>query len=386
MGKVSESKPLYMYVVLCSQLRWTSLLNNKYFFRLSLVVILWLCFSSVSAKSPEDDRSVMAKSTDTVIRCPKHSFQQYQTKDSLGRDITFYISEPLSTRKAVPLVVYINGSGGDSVFSKDKRGNVQCSPAYDTLLRPMQNRARLLIVEKPGVKLFAEAKPFGTMIGCSEEFLREYTLDRWTEAINAAIAAGRSLPGIDQDKLLVVGHSEGGQVAPHVAAKNPKVTHVANLAGGGPTQLFEMMIFAQEGARQQHKTKNHADEVASSTKATDEIIRQWKEMQADKDSFSKFWNGHTYKRWYSFCANSPIDDLLNCSAKAYLVQGTADTSTPVVSFDVMQAVLLAHNRPFVAERIDGANHGLKIMHGKTIVCDRRPEVMARIVNWFLALI
>ncbi len=199
-----------------------------------LLLILLLCLSATSALAAGDKRAP-AKQTGTVIQTDKHSFGQYQTEDSLGRTITFYVSETVPNSAAVPLVVYITGSGGDSVFSKGDGGKILGVEDYESLLAVINSRARLLIVEKPGVQLFAEAKQPGTALGCSEDFLREHTLDRWTEAINAAIEAGRMLPGIDQHKLLVVGHSEGGQVAPHVAASNPSVTHVADIAGGGPT-------------------------------------------------------------------------------------------------------------------------------------------------------
>ena len=46
---------------------------------------------------------------------------------------------------------------------------------------------------------------------------------------------------MDAARTLVIGHSEGGIVAAYVAAKLPKVTHVASLAGGGPTQLFDFV-------------------------------------------------------------------------------------------------------------------------------------------------
>jgi pimeloyl-ACP methyl ester carboxylesterase len=333
-----------------------------------LLIILFVCCFAVHAEANRNDPAPAAKPTGMVIPYQPQSFQQYQTTDKLGRTITFYLSQPDPAFATVPLALYIGGSGGGSLFSKDAHGAIHGNPNYEFILDLLRKRARLLIVEKPGIKLFEEPKQWGVSEGCSEEFLREHTLDRWTEANSAAIEAARTLPGIDQRRLLVIGHSEGGQVCTHVAAINSHVTHVASIAGGGPTQLFDMIYNAQ----------------ASGDSQAEEITNAWKDIEANKDSYSKFWAGHTYQRWYSFCTSSPLNDLLKSSAKAYIVQGTADTATVPVGFDVMRAELLAHNRPFVAERIVGGNHGLKVMQGKKVVADKYPEVMTRILDWFFA--
>ncbi|HEX6838567.1 MAG TPA: hypothetical protein VF334_18445 [Polyangia bacterium] len=95
------------------------------------------------------------------------------------------------------------------------------------------------------MKFLDESKHLGTAEGCSAEFLREHMLSRWAEAVAAAIRSAVKLPEVDPRRLLVVGWSEGGIVAARVAADHPRmVTHVASLAGGGPTQLFDLVVAA----------------------------------------------------------------------------------------------------------------------------------------------
>lgn len=303
-----------------------------------------------------------------------YSFEQNKTTDKFNRTITFYVSKQQSSRK-LPLVVFITGSGGGSVFIK-KDGEIDESVRYRTYLDKINGRARLLVVEKPGVDLFEEPKRWGSAEGCSEEFLQEYTLERWTEANNAAIKAALKLPETDTSKLLVVGHSDGGQIATHVACTNPQVTHVASLAGGGPTQLFDAIYGASQSPGDGNDSNNN------STDAVNKILKVWQDIQANPNSVTKFWMGHPYLRWSSFCASSSMEDLLHCKTKAYIVQGTKDTSVPVVSFDVMRAELLAHKREVVAERIEGADHGMKIKTD-TIEINELPNVIGRIMEWFL---
>jgi pimeloyl-ACP methyl ester carboxylesterase len=91
----------------------------------------------------------------------------------------------------------------------------------------------------------APANP-GSALEGSPEFRREHTLPRWVEAVNAALRATHRLEDVDWTRTLIVGHSEGGTVAAHVAAANPLVSHVAVLSSSGPTQLFDLIELASQ--------------------------------------------------------------------------------------------------------------------------------------------
>jgi predicted esterase len=86
------------------------------------------------------------------------------------------------------------------------------------MLRQARGRARIVIVEKPGVRFLDVAQDPGSALGASAEFLAEHTLERWSEANITALRAALQLPGADRARVLICGHSEGGNVAAHVAA------------------------------------------------------------------------------------------------------------------------------------------------------------------------
>lgn len=310
----------------------------------------------------------------TPLKWLEYSFEQYQTVDALKRTISFFLCLA-TTDKKLPLVTFIGGSGGGSAFKK-KGDEIVGTSRYPLYLEKIAGRAHFLVVEKPGVKLFEEPPQYGMAQGCSDEFLYEYTLDRWTEANSAAINAASTLPEIDEARILVVGHSDGGQVATHVAFMNPAITQVASLAGGGPTQLFDATYFRSVATAPEQMGS------ASSTQRIEQVLSEWAKIQADPDSISKFWMGHPYRRWSTFLRSSSLEDLLGCTARAYIVQGSEDTSVPVISFDVMRAELAARNRKVLAERIEGADHGLRIQT-QAGVQDELPAVLERIMNWFL---
>src|SRR5262249_17911793 len=138
-------------------------------------------------------------------------------------------------------------SGCASVFS-ERDGKVS-GGLQNLLLAAAEGRLRVLVVEKPGVAFGDRPKDPGSALEASAEFKREHTLLRWVEAANAALRATQRLHDVDWTRTLVVGHSEGGIVAAHLAAANPLATHVAVLSSSGPTQLFDLLALASQAKK-----------------------------------------------------------------------------------------------------------------------------------------
>jgi dienelactone hydrolase len=300
-------------------------------------------------------------------------FHRYTTTDTLGRTITLYLSAPPANGTRLPVVLFIQGSGCQSLFRKvgDRIGG-----GYHTLLaQEAQGKARVLAVEKPGVNyLDAPARP-GSTQGASETFLREHTLPRWAEANAAALRAAWALPDVDATRTLAVGHSEGGIVAARVAAEVPQVTHVATLAGGGPTQLFD---FVTNAAR-----ARPGDQPGDAEKRAQAVYDAWTQIRQDPESITQFWLGHPYRRWSSFLGHSVTGELLRGQARVYAAAGVQDAVIPVAAHDALVAELRAHGRDVTAERLEGADHGFRT----EAMPQGSPEGMraggGRVLRWFL---
>jgi pimeloyl-ACP methyl ester carboxylesterase len=302
-------------------------------------------------------------------------FQRYTVKDSFNRKITFYLSLPSKNEGKQPVALFIQGSGCQSLFKK--QGEKVTGGYQNILLREAGGRVRILVVEKPGVNfLDAPARP-GTAAGALVEFLKEHTLPRWAEANIAALRAVWTLPGIDAANTLVIGHSEGGIVAARVAAELPQVTHVASIAGGGPTQLFDL---AEIRGRDRPD-----DKPGDGERRVRDVYYEWANIQKDPDSISKFWLGHPYRRWSSFLKQSVTEELLRTKARIYLAQGTSDTSVSVMAHDVLVAELQARGRDVTAERIEGADHGFHTQEMPIGSPEGMRALFGRVLGWFLAV-
>ncbi len=304
-------------------------------------------------------------------------FERFTTKDSCGRIITAYLSpSPKDSKNALPVVLWIQGSGSQSLFSQLPGGRIG-GGMQNLIYGLSKGRFRVLCVEKPGVKFLESPNPPGTAEHASDEFLKEHTLPRWAGANEAALVAIWTVPGIDKSRTLVIGHSEGAVVAARVAADLPQVTHVAPLAGAGPTQLFSL---AEIAARPQP-----VDQPGDADKRRDKVFADWKLIQADPESISKFWMGHPCRRWSTFCQDNSITELLRSRAKVYLAHGAEDQSSYIGDLDVTRAELAAHGRDFVAERIPGADHSYR--PSKSERTPGKPkeleELLDRITTWFL---
>ena len=352
-----------------------------------------------------------------------YTFSRRQTTDKLGRRITYYLSgaqesgsgvqkstlevqrtakysvmdlaalqaavaaeeagaEEEEKSKLLPLVVLVQGAGGGSIFQRTKTpGEVAIDkfPLSQTVMDRFEGKARVLMVEKPGVQFLEEGHDpsSGIGIGCSETYLRQHALPRWAEAINACIFNVRTSSLVDKSKTLVLGTSEGGIVAAKIAALDKTVTHVASLYGGGESEIFELKELARRG------TLPDQDPNATPEERVQEIEDEWKKIQEDPRSITKFWRGQTYLRWHSFGSESLVDNLLASQAKIFIAHGTNDSVSPIESFDEMQKKLAAAGRSVVHERVEGAEHGFKFTEEDGSTWSILDAFYERILLWFL---
>jgi pimeloyl-ACP methyl ester carboxylesterase len=230
------------------------------------------------------------------------------------------------------------------------------------------------MVEKPGVRYLDPAGKPGEPPG-TPEFCREHTLERWTEAVKAAIRAARRIHGVREDRLLVMGHSEGGIVASRVAREmGAVVTHVGCLSGGGPTQLYDLIGLVRRGKLMGHSSDDPEARVKT-------FLALWGDVLADSMSADKLFLGHPYRRWFTFLRSSPMQELTTVDARIYVAQGLEDVSVDPESADVLFAQLKTLGKDVTYDRVPGAGHAYAMK-------DRPNEngwqkVMGRVVDWYL---
>jgi pimeloyl-ACP methyl ester carboxylesterase len=314
----------------------------------------------------------------TIDRFP---YQRHFTTDRFDRLITFYVSKDRPAKDgepliAKPLAICIQGSGSQSVFlaidTQDGPRIVSGGPDA-AVMKHAGDRLRVVVVEKPGVEFLASPARPGSAEEGTSEFRQEHTLERWTEALHAATLAALSLPNIDGTRLLAVGHSEGGLVACELASIMPQATHVATLAGGGATQLFDLIELARTGSM--------GPPLASTEDRVAWILDGWKRVLADPDSADALWLGHPHRRWSSFLVRSPIQALRETKVRVFIGQGTNDRATSTTGSDALFAELLAHGRDATYRRVDGGDHAF--LKPDQPEADGWLDMYQAVAEWFL---
>lgn len=300
-------------------------------------------------------------------------FKQLDVARPDGSAATIFVSdfeESFASRK--PLLLYLEGSGASSQFIRD--GNMSGYGIYGLVADRASDRFHVATVEKRGVPFGSQAERPGSAIGASEEYLRHATLEERVGDVRLALTALLSQPTVDSTRVMLIGHSEGADVAAVVAGRDERVTHVACLAGGSAPQFFDSFVSRRNELRAAGAT---AQEIA---KSLAELEQQIRTILADPDSTEKFWRGHPYKRWATFAARAAADELVETSANVFVAQGSEDRAVPIESFDYLVVRLLASGKPGVTiKRYPGRDHGFG---GKDVEAgDGLMEVIEEVIDW-----
>ena len=281
----------------------------------------------------------------------------------------YYLSKP--AQKA-PLVLLIQGSGCVPNFKG------LGTPALDSTIPAWmylanQGRYAVMAVDKPYQSDAPQQGPWGSAIGCAGEFNQHFSYESWLATLKRAVRHALSRPEVDARHVLVIGVSEGAQMAASLAHDISEIQDVALLGGSGTTQLFDFAaaIYRSSGSDEEKR------------KRLQELDDSFNAIRADPASTSKFFMGHPYLRWSSFFAQSSADQLAPTRARVYLGSGMQDTSVPILSTEVLYAQLRAQGRDVRFRRIPEAGHSL-VLDSKPVEekrKDQRAEYDA-IMAWF----
>lgn len=267
-----------------------------------------------------------------------------------GSELRFYIAKSRSDATiAKPLVIFLDGSGCNSQFFI--RGQDLYLSNYGVLARLALPWGITAAPERRGVP-FGHDGEGGTAENCPADFIAHATRD---ERISDTVLLIQSLKNLGwiNSKILLVGHSEGADIAAGASEALPEVSHVVFLSGGGPTQMFDFMVLKRRKLQAEGKSP---EEIDSEIK---KLESSYRDVFLHPDSTEKFFMGHAYRRWSSYFLHPPMKSLLNSKAKLYVAHGTEDDSVPIEAFDLLTVELLRTKRAGVTvRRFPGRDHGL----------------------------
>lgn len=160
------------------------------------------------------------------------------------------------------------------------------------------------------------------------------------EDVRTAVAWLRAQPGIDPKRIMLVGYSEGGLIAPMVAAGDPSIAGLVTLAGPG--------VPGMEVARYQVEQSVLKDPAIPEGQREKELAKQIGDALKDLSAHES-----------SFLAIDPIQYDRQVRCPALIIQGGADATVPVRSAERIASAMRASGNPDVTVRIfPGVSHSL----------------------------
>jgi fermentation-respiration switch protein FrsA (DUF1100 family) len=236
---------------------------------------------------------------------------------------------------------------------------------------PFQHRPFLVLADyltRHGiVVLRADDRGVGKSSG---DFAAATTADFATDT-EAGIAYLKKRPEVNAHKLGLIGHSEGGVIAPMVAARNADVSFIVMMAGPGvrgdeiiPAQLTAIMEAG--GAGKQEAEKAAADErellLLSEHENDDAVIQKkirelsnGRTSEAQADAQTK----QIRSRWYQyFLQYDPATALEKVKCPVLALNGEKDRQVPASQNlpAIRKALETSGNTHFEVDELAGLNH------------------------------
>lgn len=268
---------------------------------------------------------------------------------------------PAGRRGRVPAVVTVTGSGPE-----DRDERIPSVRGY----RPFRQVADTL-----GRRGIAVLRMDDRGVGASEGDPTPATSRDFAGDIAAGIAYLRSRPEIDPDRIAVVGHSEGGIIAPMLAAADPRLRAIVLIAGTSRTgrRIIDFQIH------------NPLDRDTTLTPAQrDSAVRAAQSM---------FDSAAAQGPWMRFfLAYDPLTTARRVRQPVLILQGQNDMQVTADQAPELAAAFRAGgNRDVTVRVFPGLNHlmvpdpvGLPAGYARLPSGNVAPEVLGTLADWLAA--
>lgn len=279
----------------------------------------------------------------------------------MGHALAATLTRPRTT-SPVPLVITISGSG-----AQERDEAILGVEGY----RPFREIADTLGRRGVAVLRFDDR---GT--GESGGVHRGATSRDFADDVRALVAWARTRDDLDADRILLLGHSEGGLIAPLVAADDARLAGIALLAGPAYTG-GQIVAFQQRSAIREA----HPSAFAS---ARDSMFRA-AQQQVDSLSRSDAW-------LREFLTYDPRPTIARVRVPVLILQGETDMQVTPEQADTLAAALRrGGNRRVSLHRLRATNHLFQrdssgVPGGYGALSDRRVtrETLGLVTEWVLA--
>lgn len=279
---------------------------------------------------------------------------------------------PKAGRPPFPAVITVTGSGQQT---RDEPLPLEGLEAY----RPFRQVAETLAASGIAV-LRVDDRGVGGSTG--RETLPRATTDTFAADVRAQVAYLRSRREIDPNRIAIVGHSEGGVIAPLVAAADPRIAAIVLLAGTGK-RGDSVLVDQLEDALSRNSL------LSDSMKAVARATQQgtFRQLREGKDVLGL--SGVAWWRWW--LDYDPLATIRRVRQPILILQGANDRQVTAEQAAALErAARAAGNRDVAVRVFPTLNHlflpsttGAVEEYGSLSTTSMPPEVLGLIRDWLV---
>ena len=197
----------------------------------------------------------------------------------------------------------------------------------------------VVVLHKPHVDV---NRWMGTNPRCSPEFFRYDRLDRWAADASAFVRWHLDrYPPRPEQRVALLGISEGAELLPMVASDQPRMDLLAMVGGTGLDPLEALTL--------------QADRQGAPNFVSDLMRRAADAKQVD----DRLWAGQSLGYWRALIKWQFSHDLLNSRYAVWMAFGSEDAALPLEGLKRFQARANAQGRSLCVALFQGADHGLQ---------------------------
>jgi pimeloyl-ACP methyl ester carboxylesterase len=247
-----------------------------------------------------------------------------------------------------------------------------CAPLLFTALRQICDEWDVHFVEKRGVS-FGDCEPEGGAEGAGAEYVQGASYEGRVSDVCRVLDA--LLPGRHATTLpvVVIGSSEGSDIAVGVAARHHAPTHVALLPFSAGHGLHDCLVSLRRELAEGTLT------AAEFREQYDWLVETFQNVLGPAgDATDRFLWGHSYRRWRSHCSGAVLQDLLGVEIPIFLGIPSLDLCDGA---DLVVSEFVKHGKRNLTYRnYVGYDHGFFETVGGRAQC-RHEQVLNDILEW-----
>jgi alpha-beta hydrolase superfamily lysophospholipase len=278
-----------------------------------------------------------------------------------GYELAATYTRPTVSRLTA-VAITISGSGG-----QDRDSRISIVPDY----APFREFADTL-ARRGVATLRFDDRGVGESGGI--ETMRTATSESFADDVRSIVAWLRKRPDVDTSRIMLIGHSEGGIIAPMVAASDDGIHGIALLAG--PSYNGKRIMLHQNESSM--KTNGVSRERRDSILAT---------LPTRLDSL-----GRTNSWIGFFMQHEPLTVIRRVKQPVLIMQGMTDQQVTPEQADSIAATLHASgNHNVTLRKFESANHlflddasGEPANYGKLKKVNVRKDVLGALADWVVA--